>query len=206
MPDYQSNSKRSKDTSDIPKKNIERVVAEVIIPKKSIGRKIHDLFIASNFKTAAKYVALSVLLPAAKNMLFESVNKGSEQLIYGDASVRRRGPGQGSYTTYNSPVNRAFGGSPIHHAPVISPDPRVPRLGRTDFLLSTREEAETVLENMYDLISTYEIASVADLNELVGLPTTHVDNKWGWANLSGTQIRQIREGFLIDLPPAEPIQ
>ena len=59
---------------------------------------------------------------------------------------------------------------------------------------------------MNDIIDTYEVVSVADLNELVGLPTSYMDNKWGWIYLGDVQVRQIREGFLIDLPSAEPIQ
>ncbi len=59
---------------------------------------------------------------------------------------------------------------------------------------------------MNDIIETYEVASVADLQDLVGLPSSHVDNKWGWINLHDVQIRQIREGYVIDLPQAEPMQ
>lgn len=62
-----------------------------------------------------------------------------------------------------------------------------------------------VLERLNDIIDRYEVASVADLHELVGLPTTHVDNKWGWENVRYAEVRQIREGFLLDLPPAMPI-
>ena len=58
---------------------------------------------------------------------------------------------------------------------------------------------------MNDIIDTYEVVTVADLNELVGFPTNHVDNKWGWSYLADVQVRQIREGYLIDFPPAEPI-
>ena len=44
-----------------------------------------------------------------------------------------------------------------------------------------------------------------DLYDLTGLPSAHVDNKWGWTYLTNTEIRQIRDGYLLDLPPMEEI-
>ena len=212
MPDYQSNSKKSKEIgADVPTnpKTVERItVNDVIVKKPGIGRKFRDLFIEADLKTVIRSVAFEVLVPAAKNMMFDSVNRGSERMLYGDTAARRRSLGGGPRVTYNNPVNRGgYGGSPLRYAPQPSPDPRpnTPRLGRTDLILSTQEEADAVLEQMKDLVDQYEVASVADLNALVGLPTSHIDNKWGWGNLSGTTIRQIREGYLIEFPPAEAI-
>ncbi len=210
MPDYQGNSKKMKESEKIPEKKVERVVAsEVIIPKKSIGRKFKDLFIEADFKTVVKYVGSDVLLPAARNMIVDASSKGVERLLYGESAVRRRNYGPGPRVTYNNPINRGYSGSPLQssrHAPSVLPEPRTSRHGRDNFILSSREEAELVLERMNDIIDTYEVASVADLNDLVGLPTTHVDNKWGWVYLGDVQIRQIREGYLIDFPPSEPMQ
>ncbi len=54
-------------------------------------------------------------------------------------------------------------------------------------------------------IEQYEVVSVSDLNELLGLPSSHVDNKWGWTNLSTIDTKQVREGFRISFPPLEEI-
>jgi hypothetical protein len=54
-------------------------------------------------------------------------------------------------------------------------------------------------------LEMYEVVSVADLNDLVGFETSYVDQKWGWTYLGNARVRPIREGFLVDLPPAEPI-
>lgn len=210
MPDYQGNSKKMKDAEQVPPKHVERVVvSEVIIQKKSIGRKLKDIFIAADFKTVLRYVASEVLLPAARNMIVDGSTKGVERLLYGESAIRRRNYGSGPRVTYNNPIHRSnYRDSPYassRNAPPVSPEPRSLH-GRDNFILSTREEAEIVLERMNDIIDTYEVASVADLNQLVGLPTTHVDNTWGWIYLSDVQIRQIREGYLIDFPPAEPIK
>lgn len=206
MPDYQSNSKKRKEAESTTPKVVERVVvSDVIIQKKSVGRKFKDLFIAADIRTVIHYVATDVLLPAAKNMLWDSLSKGGERMIFGDSAVRRRNFGSGPRITYNNPINRGYEPSSSRYAPRPSSEPRGSRHIRDDFLLSTREEAELVLERMNDIIDNYDVVSLADLNDLVGLPTTHVDNKWGWSSLGNVQIRQIREGFLIDFPPSEAI-
>lgn len=206
MPDYQSNSNKLKGIEPGPAKNIERVVAgEVIVQKKSISRKFKDLFVEADFRSVLRYVSMDVLLPAARNMIVDASTKGVERLLYGESAVRRRNMGIGPRITYNNPINRDYRGTSVRYAPPVSSEPRISRRSQDNFILSSREEAELVLERMNDIIENYEIASVADLNELIGLPSTHVDNKWGWMFLGNVQIRQIREGFLIDFPPAEPI-
>lgn len=207
--DYQGNSKsRREPEKPLPAKpKVEKVVAtEVIVQKRGIGRKFKDLFIEADPKSVVRYVAAAVLLPAAKNMVYDAFTKGSERMIFGEGSSRRN-INQGPRITYNSPVNRGYRDSPLRSAPPVSQEPRA--LGRhrqESFILASKEEAQTVLERLSDLIDTYEFATVADLNDLLGLPTTYVDNKWGWLYLADTPIRQIREGFLLDLPPAEPLQ
>ncbi len=186
MPDYQGNSKKQKETPVVPPKNIERVVvSEVIVQKKGVGRKFKDLFIEADFRTVVKYVASDVLLPAARNMIVDASTKGVERLLYGESAVRRRNFGVGPRITYNNPINRGYRdtSAPRHAPPISYPETRSLRHTRDEFIISSREEAELVLERMNDIIDQYEVASVADLNDLVGLPTTHVDNKWGWIDL-----------------------
>lgn len=210
--DYQGNSNKDKDKSDekkLPEKNIEKVVVgSVAVKKKSLGQKFKDLFIEADIKTVIRYVGSDVLLPALRNMIVDASTKGIERVMYGDRAARHRvyGPGPGPRITYNNPINRGGDWRDPATRPPRGSSAIVPRRNRNDFILSSREEAALVLERMNDIIDTYEVASVADLNDLVGFPTSHVDNKWGWMFLGDVQIRQVREGYLIDLPPAEPIQ
>lgn len=205
--DYQGNSKKAKEEG--PTKNVEKVVTGVVvIQKKSLGRKIKDTFIEADFKSVIKYVISDVLIPAARNMIVDASTKGVERMMYGDRAIHHRNFGSGPRITYNNPISRSYSGSMYgRNAPPVNSGPR--RSSRNDqgvFILSSREDAENVIERMNDIIENYEVASVADLNELVGLPSTHVDNKWGWIFLGDIPIRQIREGYLLDLPDAEPIK
>ncbi len=211
--DYQGNAKKNKPEPK-PDKNIEKVVVgEVIVQKKSLGRKFKDLFIEADLKTVVRYVCTDVLLPAARNMIVDASSKGVERMMYGESAMRRRNyGGAGPRITYNNPINRGYRDASYREtssrqAPSpASSNPSTARQNQDTFILSSREEAELVLERLNDIIDTYEVVSVADLNDLIGQPTTYINNKWGWIYLGDVQIRQIREGYLIDLPPAEPIQ
>ena len=215
--DYAGNSKKDK-VVGVPKqtkvtKNIEKVVTgEVVIHKKSLGRKIKELFIQADFGTVARGIAYDTLIPAARNMVVDAANKGVERVVYGESAIRRREYGQGPRITYNSPVNR---GNPYPSGRTNMPQRRVQnrvplenrsaRHQRDDFILSSKEEADLVVERMQDIIDNYEVVTVADLNDLLGLPTNYVDDMWGWLSLGNVQVQQIREGYLINLPSAEPI-
>lgn len=204
MQDYQSNSKKAKEPEK-PKAKVEKVVVgEVVVQKKSIGRKFKDIFIEADLRSVLHYVGTDVLLPAARNMIVDSATKGVERMMYGESAANRRvyGPGHGPRVTYNRPINRG-------HPGITDVRPRTPdrssRRTTSDFVLSSREEADLVLERMNDILDTYEVASMADLLDLIGLPTGHTDNKWGWVYLGDATVRQVREGYLLELPPAEPI-
>ena len=75
-----------------------------------------------------------------------------------------------------------------------------------ELVFDSRLEAESVLERMRDIIEQYEMASVADLYSLAGVSSNYVDNNWGWRNLAQARTRQVREGFLLELPRAEELK
>lgn len=213
--DYASNARKNKDGLEKPEKKIERVVnTEIIIQKKSLGKKFKDLIVEADFRSVGHYVIADVLLPAIKNLVVDTTTQGIQRAIYGDSAIRRRnfGYNPGPRITYNAPVNRVYGygGSPItvpsRTAPLPNQGPRSLRPERNEYIISSREEADLVLETMSDIIDNYQQVSVADFNELIGLPSTHVDNKWGWTYIGNAKVLQVREGYLIDLPPIEQIQ
>jgi hypothetical protein len=71
--------------------------------------------------------------------------------------------------------------------------------------LETRTEAEEVIDRLFDMVSRYDSASVADLYALVGLASTHTDYKWGWTDVRGAGVSKIRGGYLLDLPEPKPL-
>lgn len=213
MEDYAGNSQRSKVVKHEPKAKPEKVVKKVVtqkvvVKKKGLGRKTREAFVEADFRGVAMHVIFDVMLPAAKNMLFDAGNEALGRTLFGEAQRRSAGPGHGSRVTYekfSNPLNRPTSGI-TRYAPRPTSGSRVPpgRSGQ-EYLMTRREEAETVLEQLELIIDQYEVASVFDLNELIGEESSHVDNKWGWTNVANARIRQVREGYILDMPEPEPI-
>ena len=203
-PEFPPNSDASK--KGVPDgKNISPVVSgSAVRRKKSLRKQFKETFVAGDARTAIHYVLFDVLLPAAKDMVVEAGAQGIEKLIFGDS--RRRGStrppsgptGYVQYNRYSSPSR------------LSGPERAISRQARArhnfdEIVLDQRAEAEEVIDRLFDLVSRYESASVADLYELVGLASTHTDNKWGWTDLSGAGVSRIRGGYLLDLPEPEPL-
>jgi len=200
--------KAPKDESDRETK-LEKVVSgEVVTRKKPLGKRVKELFLGGEFKSAGQYLAAEVLLPAFRNLLVDATTKGVERVVYGDSSLARgRAPsGYSPKVTYNTPINRGYSRNEMTRAnlPDQPSRPR-PRNDGTELILASRSDAEMVLERLQDVIDRYQVASLADLHELAGIPTTYLDNKLGWESLRFAEIRQVREGYLLDLPPTEHI-
>ena len=211
--EFPSNSRKATENEPTSKQAgiklpVQKVVTgEVVKRKKPLGRRFKEIFLGAEFKGAAQYITGDVLLPAVRNMVVDATTKGIERFVYGDTSPSRRrsmDPRAGR-VSYNSPVNRMgrqestmMPRQPPHQVPHSQRDPG-------EIILVSRQEAESVLEALIDILDKYEVVSVADLYSLVGLPTNMIDNKWGWSALHYVNIRQVREGWLLDLPSVEPI-
>jgi hypothetical protein len=214
MDNFPSNSHKVVDTNkpkDKATKNTEKVTTgEVILRKKPFGERFKNVFFGGELKGATRYIATDVLLPALKNLVVDATSKGIERVIYGDTGPRRRtGPEfNRPRVSYNSPVDRGYSrprpGMLPDQPPVYGRD-RGRRQSIGDIILASKQDADAALERMLDIVDKFDVASIADLYEIVGLPSSYIDNQWGWTNLAYVEVRQTREGYVIDLPPAESL-
>lgn len=208
MENFPSNSDKQKsDKKDAPEKHVEKVVTgEVIQKKKPFSERFKGVFLGGELRQVSGYIVAEVLLPALRNLLVDATSKGVERMVYGESQVRRTSSGsRAQYTSYNNtPLSRGRG-----RGGYLPDQPRGGSYGSRntvlDPILENHEQAELVLERMLDIIEQFDAVSVADLNTLLGMPTTYIDNKWGWTDLRYATVRQIREGYLIDLPPTESL-
>lgn len=183
---------------------IEKVVEGAVLKKPPITRRLKDMLFGGEFRTAAGYIFTDVALPAARTLMVDAATKGIERLVYGEENPNRRS-GRGREmnrprVSYSTP-SRSFDARLPDQRPRALPH----RAPAEDVVLRTREEAETVAERLGDIVDRFQQASVADLYELLGHQHSHVDNKWGWTEMPHTTITQIRDGFLLELPPIEPL-
>lgn len=207
MDEFPANSKVPKDKP--ADKKIEKVVSgEVVQRKKPLGKRFTETFIGgSDARSVWEYILMDVLVPAAKDTVADATSQGIERILFGEArSTSRRTGGRPSngHVSYN----RYSGASTSRH-PVMRDEPRQPsRRARAshdfgEIILATRVEAEEVIDRLFDLVSKYESATVADLYELVGVTGHYTDDKWGWFDMRGAGVTRIRNGYLLDLPKPE---
>lgn len=210
FPSNSHNAGDPKEEKTAEPKRVEKVVVgDVERRKKPFGKRFTETFVGGDARNVVQYVLFEVLVPAAKDTIADAVSQGVERMIFGEARSpsRRTGyrpGGSSSYVSYNK-----FGSS--KRDPRDRDEPRgLSRQARTnhqfdEILLATRAEAETVIERLYDLVNEYELATVADLLELVGETPSYTDGKWGWDDMHGATVRRVREGYLLDLPKTKPV-
>lgn len=185
-------------------KKLERVTtSDVIARKPSLGKRIAQSFSGEDMHSVGGYLLFDVALPALKNTISDMVSQGIERMLFGDS---RPTSGRRTYTNYNRPssVSRPPWERDREEPRSIS---RQARANHTfdEIVLPSRGEAEMVLDRLSDQIEKYDVATVSDLYELVGITGSFTDDKWGWTDLRSARVRQVREGYLLDLPRTGPI-
>jgi hypothetical protein len=211
MDNYPSNSRTAKapEEETEPKKINSVVTGEVTRRKKPLGKRFTETFVGGDISTVANYVVLEVLIPAAKDMMSDAVSQGIDRMLFGESrgssrSRSSRPSGTNGYVSYNR-----MGAKPPSREGLNEFARRPERRSSHDFdeiILATRAEAEEVIDRLFDLVNQYQQATVADLLELVGVSSNHVDHKWGWTDIRGAGVTKIRNGYLLDLPKPESIQ
>lgn len=210
MQDFPANSAKARARSENPRlrdqpEKIERVTsADAIRRKRGLGRQFKETFVGGSARMAFDYMILEVVVPSIKDMLAEAMQSGIEKLIYGESRVRR----SGSSSSYSNVGH-------VNYQGMSSNKPQTTRMlsrqsrARHDFgeiVLQSRQDAEDVIDRMFDVLARYGSVTVATLYELTGIQASHTDEKWGWTSLSGAKAaRQRSGGFLLDLPDPEPL-
>ena len=197
--DYKPNSHKYKEEQkNLPaeRKKVEKVVTgKVKTKKKSEASKLKDIFISEDVSNVKSYIFMDVLIPAAKKAISDIVSNGIDMILYGETRGRKSSSGA-SYVSYRDYSRRDD-----------RQDTSRTRTGYDydDIILETRGEAEDVLERMNELIDMYDVVSVADLYDLVGKSCNYTDNKYGWTNIRNAEPIRVRDGYLLKMPKAGPI-
>lgn len=214
--DYPSNNSKSRAARKQapPQKNITRVTTgNATVRKPSLGKRFANLFVGADAKSVWTYVAYDILVPAAKDMLSDAVSSGIDQILFG--GEQRWGQPSRRRRNYGSPLgSMSYGGTqgPINYQNPKNRQtgPQMSRRGRAthnfdEIVLETRADAEMVIDRLFDLLQTYEVATVSELYELVGMSSHFTDQKWGWTDLQGAGVSRVPGGYLLNLPRPEPI-
>lgn len=180
----------------------EKVVkGTVVTRKKPVAMKLVETFFGGDLKEVAMDTIKSVFIPAAKNMIYDTLCAGGARILWHEdvqsANGRTNYAGQ-----YNRHYNaRSVGGTGARN---VRPTTRTSTYA-DDIILPTREDAQSVLNRMYDLLDQYGQVSLSDLYDACGITGDFTAEKWGWRSLQTAQINEVRGGFKINLPSMEQL-
>lgn len=203
MPNLPNNSyaakekKKQEEKEEVNPKKLQKVVSgKVVKKKKPLDQRIVEAFAGEEVGDVKGYIFQDVLVPAIKDMISDAVSGGIDMILFGETRRRTTNKSK-TYTSYGNyyrkDEKRDSRSEKSNHRS------RSSSMGG-DIILETRQDAENVLYSLFDALEQYGAVRVADLTELLGETGPFTDNYWGWEDLSGADIKRVRDGYLLVLP------
>lgn len=200
--DYKPNSNKYKEQQKAAKeeKRAEKVVqGKVKVKKKNEVRKFADVFVAEDARNVKDYLLMEVAIPAIKNTIIDLITNGVTMLFNGEAGTKTKRR-SGDYVSYRDYSNRDRDRD-RRDASIRG------RFDLDDLVFGSRRDADATLEQMEDMIDRYGWATVLDLYESADLggSAPWTANKYGWTSLRSAEVVKVRDGYVIKLPKAMPL-
>lgn len=201
---FPSNSKTKKPET-------ERVVTplvkseDVVIGKKGIFSRMPKMFFTHDIHSIAAYVLESVIAPKVQDIFLDTVTRGAEYMVYGDTRASKINKGHKSSIQYGGVINQSKTRTTEEQYPsnrMSSIDRKKSYNDYSDLIFKDQQIAEEVLSRMYDDLREYGCCTVLSLKGMLGHETVYTDEKYGWMELTGSRVRRVRDGWLLELPPA----
>lgn len=197
MEEYKSNSHKARERKNEPvaEKKVEKIISGSVKSKKKSGlQKITNVFVPEDVDDVKSYIFEDIVVPAVKDIILDAVRAFLG--VNGSSRGKSSSASKVSYRKYYDDRERRDNGSRNRTRSGYEYD---------DIILDNRGEAEDVLSRMDELIDTYGVVSVADFYDLVGITGNYTDNKYGWSDIRNASVVRVRDGYMIKLPKALPL-
>lgn len=202
---YKPNSYKAKEEAKVEennlserKKAVTKVVKGQVKTKKNEFRKFADIFAPGDVSNVKSYILMEVVVPGIKKAISDIVTNGIDMLLYGETGRNKKNYNAGNIS-YRSYYDRRDDDRRYSSQRTLT------GYSYNDIIIETRGEAEDVLARMDELIDQYGLVSVADLYDLVGITGNYTDNKYGWTNIRSAEVVRVRDGYVLKLPKALPL-
>lgn len=205
MSDYVPNSHRYKEeqkAASSGEKRIKNVAIKgpVQTKKKNPVMKFADVFISEDVSNVKSWLLGDVLIPTIKKAIMGALDMTlpGGHVTYG-ASRQDATPKISYRKFYDDPrdVDR------------FAQQSRVTSKSRFDYdtiRFDYKSDAEIVLDQLNEAITEYKLVTVNDLYDACRLQAPYTADKFGWTNLSRARVVRTGDGgYVLDLPPARPI-
>jgi hypothetical protein len=191
---------------------IKKIVGvNVVKVKKPLGKRIAESFGGEDLRTVGKVLAVTVLLPGAKDIMMSLLEEGGRRIIYGETA--RRSPRTGflgggetriRQTSYGANSRIPIGNSARESTTLGSRELR--QFDFSNLLIEDAAKADEIIMEMEAAIEEFGVVTVADFFEAIGESGNgFTDRKFGWdaKAFAGAEPKRVRGGWILDIP--EPL-
>lgn len=194
MEEYKSNSDKSRKEEH---EKLGKVVTGNTKTKKKGGfQKVLEMFVPDDIPDAKGYIFDTIVVPAIKKIISDT----TDALLYGgDERSGRRKPRRTErigYSDYYDDERRYR-------------DEQISRRNNYEFedvVFESYGDAEATRDALMDAIHRYGVVSIGDYYDIAGISVDNYRfNKYGWTDISSSKIIKTREGWVIRLPKALPL-
>lgn len=178
----------SLDRVNEPPKPTKITTGKTQIHKKSLGQKFLDAIVPSDLGKVFEHIVYDILAEKAKDIILDSVESLLDRTPTRNAG-RSSTPRPGQYVSYSSQdaLRRS------------SPMP-TQRNVTDNIIFDTPQDANAVLDALYDYLRSYPQVTVGYLYGLMGYQSDMTKENYGWYSLEGSAIIKTRDGYLLQLP------
>lgn len=200
--DYKPNSHKYQERQSevaTEKREVKKVVTKPVKTKTNELRKFTDVFISEDVSNVKSYIWMDVLVPTIKKVIVDVVTDTVNMIFFGGtrgASGRDSRVSRVSYRDYYDQKDNRGSESTRTRS----------RFDYEDIVYDSRGEAEAVREEMDNVIDRYGYVTVADMYDMSDRTPPFTSNNYGWHSVRSARVIRIRDGYIIDLPKAQPIK
>ena len=177
--------------------------------KRKAGKHLLRSLVEEDGRAAAEYIMNDIVIPSAKSLLHDIMDRGSARLLWGDG-----GYSNGRYNSYSS-NNRPYNDYASRSIRPIS-DARANQYNRSrrnqtsvfvdDIYLDSLHDLEEFDSRLHYLLDNQGFVRVSDYYKAANLESNYIDARFGWYDLR--TMTKIKEGdmWLVSMPIPEEIQ
>ena len=175
------------------REKVEKVITGTAKTKK---KNAFGSLISEDAASVKGYIFSDVLMPALQKLVVDIVKDGIDIVIYGGTRRDKndRGSFRGNYVNYSRYSDRERDRDSVR-----------PRYQVDEIILDNRTDAEMVLDTLEDMIDRYGEVPVAAFYEMVNMPSSHTDEKYGWTSMANARIDRVRDGYSLRMPRVRPL-
>lgn len=207
--EFSNNSSRAKESSlvrdavddkapNAPVNDAHPRVAQDTAParKRSTVHEVFHAIFPGGFEEIKQHLVWDIFIPWMQDMLHNGWQGLGDVIFPGSGKTApRTGSNVPEHYSYDEPYR--YG----RYNPWTSSNGYLPRMKP----VATKRQADAILESLHESLMRYGCVTLLEFNSEVGNETYPTQNGYGWLTLKNIEPIKVREGWVIEMPKAVPI-